>query len=212
MEKIKKSINIEIPPLKLYINDLIDIFKIFKDNFKSFKIKTDEYLINSIDELETYHKKIINELNFESSDPFIHLNLHRSGASIYSSNDDAFSSGIAYKLYNILKKNLNKLRFFSNNWIQIPLQLLFLIFLTLSLKFKKIIFVLITIFIILFIIFWIIWSVRFSMRNHTIIYLYKKNEDNFFKRNFDKLLLRLITLILGSLLTIIVQIILKKIL
>src|SRR4030043_175056 len=104
MRKIKKPISIKIRPIRLFLEDVKEIENVFKEHCETYTILTDDYELESLEELEKIGKEKITGLSFKSSKPDISLNISKNGVSIYSSpdNEDITSTGILSKLKDIL--------------------------------------------------------------------------------------------------------------
>ena len=124
MKKIPKSIDINISPVVLYVEDLEEIEEIYKDNFKDYKIIAkskkleDDFEFSSIKELtEDFNKKGIvklNNLSFSAYDPYICTEFENTNARIYSSDNDVKSIGITNKLKNTADKRPAGYKYLGN--------------------------------------------------------------------------------------------------
>ena len=205
MKKRRKSISVSIPPIRLYLEDIKKIEEVYKEHFETFKIITEDFEFDSVEDLKKLEKYKLSSLSFESSEPYIHVDLSRSNARIYSSNDDAESVGIVTKLKNILEKRITPLKFLLSNWIAF-----ILIFLLISSNIiysifygKSGIFILISF--CSYLILNSLWSIlgwRLDLRKYSMIYLTNRiSRRNFFSRNKDQIILAGISAILGSIAT-----------
>lgn len=83
IKKIEKSINIELPPIKIFLEDIKAIEEILKDNCESFKIETKDYQLDSCDEFQQISETKLNYIKISSSQPFISIELEENIADIY---------------------------------------------------------------------------------------------------------------------------------
>jgi uncharacterized membrane protein len=119
MKKLEKSIFVNLPPVKLFLEDIEAIEEIYKENCETFEIRTDSYILNSSEELRNLGQEKLNYLYFGSWNPYITLEIEGNSVHIYSGRDDAISIGIVNKIKSILDRRINFLSYFANSWILI---------------------------------------------------------------------------------------------
>jgi len=199
MKKIPKSIDINISPVILYIEELEKIEEIYKDNFESYEIIVkskeleNDFEFTSIEELtEFFDKKGVvklNELSFEASNPYIHVEFDNVKARIYGSGNDVKSVGIINKLKNIANKRPAIYEILTNNF-------LFVVSILILLLVDKLLFetnpIIVIILFLLYVV-WGLWSYNLLTKNYSVIYLKKGNlQKSFLAENKDKIILILI--------------------
>ncbi|MEK0338501.1 MAG: hypothetical protein QQN41_13815, partial [Nitrosopumilus sp.] len=94
MRKIKKPIRKELPPVKLYLDDLQSICEILKQKTNSIDITTEDYELEDIKQLKSLEIEKIHYLSIKCSDPYISIEFDPSSASIYFAEDTTYNRGI----------------------------------------------------------------------------------------------------------------------
>jgi hypothetical protein len=203
MKRIKKSISIEIPPVRLFLEELKAIEKVYKEHFETYKIKTEDFELDSLDELRDIEKAELKNLSFESSNPYIRVAFSPRNATIFSFEDSVNSTGIVTKLKNISDKGITPLRYLSSAWCWVPFNVLFLIFVLLfPPKEYTVAFGIGLASFTGMAIVWILWSYRFATKKHSLIFLTsRRSQRNFFLRNKDQILLSVFSVVIGALIS-----------
>jgi hypothetical protein len=103
MEKIRDSVNKELPPLRLYLDDLREVFEVLsKHRAKNIEILTCGYKVTNVDELGKLPEEQTRELYINSSEPYLHIWLTQSTGKIYTGDDSIESEGLASRIEKIL--------------------------------------------------------------------------------------------------------------
>jgi hypothetical protein len=118
MKKLAKSMHKSLPALKIYVDEIQDIFELLQQHCQSTTILTDEYEIDDIQELPKLKDKLgeqIHELEIKGSTPYISIDLERSSGRIYLGDNSLESRGILEQLQDILLKGKRNVvwRFFG---------------------------------------------------------------------------------------------------
>jgi hypothetical protein len=110
-----KSIRRQLPPVKLYIEDIGAIFKEASDKAE---IETDEYKITNLNQLECIPTKKPKSIRFEIHEPvYITLDLRESDGTLYASSDSPIALGISHKIGNRLQQSSGLTsRFLCSYW------------------------------------------------------------------------------------------------
>jgi hypothetical protein len=116
MKKLSQSISISLSPVKVFIEDIELIEKIYKDNCEFFRIRTEEYELDSVEELKALNIKKYNFVEFTSKQPYINLVISSDSTRIYSSANDINSTGIVLKLKDILKSCRSPFIYSFSTW------------------------------------------------------------------------------------------------
>ena len=124
MKKLEKSISIKIPPVRLFLEDVKAIEEVYKEHFETYEIRTNEFKLDSVEELKDIGKDKLSDLSFSSVDPYAHVKLSEYTAEIYSPRDDVKSTGIIAKLKNILAKRVTPIRYLAGNCLVFPFVIL----------------------------------------------------------------------------------------
>jgi hypothetical protein len=203
MKRIKKPISKELPPVKLYLDDLKHIYEILKERVKSIEITTEDYEVEDINQLKNLEIKKLHRLSIECSNPYITIEFHPSSASIYFAEDSTYNRGILSEIEDIISKRKVFLgRFLTSFWANFLIGGLiggsFIGMLVMPKTYAWLFLALELIFILSMIFLW-----RFAFRSYsTIILLERKEESSFWKRNRDQIFIVIIGAIAGSLVTI----------
>jgi hypothetical protein len=214
MEKITKSISKNFPPVKLYLDDLIQIIEILESNdFNNIEILTASHKFSKEElPLITYP---ISEI--KSHGPFyISIRFNDNfgeGIRIYSGSDSTLAEGIIQKLGKIfLPRKRTSILLFSNIWVALTIQ--FLLFISASFLYfgKKIdqqfYFSICIGGLLLSLFFGALDSGKLVKKN--IFNYYKKvDQPSFWIRKKDEILVGIIVAIITILLTIIITKLLK---
>ncbi|MBD2730493.1 hypothetical protein H6G96_30300 [Nostoc sp. FACHB-892] len=113
---MSKSIFIYLLPVKLLIEDMELIEKVYKDNCQAFTILTQEYELDSIEEIKQLDNKRYTFIEITSRNPYIHLILSSDNTEIYSFEDDVNSTGIVTKLKDILISRRSPFIYSASTW------------------------------------------------------------------------------------------------
>jgi hypothetical protein len=213
LKKKNRSYMDKLRPVKLYLDDIRNISKVYEENKIEYSIDIDDYQIESIDDLKEIKEPYITKMNFNSYPSGIYLWMDSNKTDVHYE-DDSFSIGVANKLKDILKKRTNYISYLTGENLCMIYMFIFMIIFMLLLppkgSFPLYRPTIIIIFIVSLILYFI-GSMFLFMKQYTIIYLKDKiSEPNFFIRNKDKLYLLIIGAILGFLFTIISQMLFKS--
>jgi len=75
MKPLLNSIRRQLPPVKLYLDDLEYIVRLLKSVSSEVTIKTQEHEFSNLSELSQIKEKVLRELEIESRSAYISLNL-----------------------------------------------------------------------------------------------------------------------------------------
>lgn len=209
MKELSKSIRVDLPPLRLYVEDIREIEEVYKKSFNNYKIIVENFEIDSSEELSLIKEKTgkdeLNRLSFESMDPYIRLDLSPSGGSIFSLTDDNICRGVIDKLKEIVLRRASSLRYIFNTWFLAGLAVL-VGFLSATLARKgNTVWIISIITLYGFCAMWATWVYKFKFRKYCVIFLRSRgSQKNFFARNKDQILLSIISAFFGSIMTLIV--------
>ncbi|WP_375477134.1 hypothetical protein [uncultured Nostoc sp.] len=106
MKKLPKHISESLSPVSLYLKDIELIEEIFKINCKSYTILTEEYELDSLEELKQLENLEFYKIRFQSQEPRVSLDISSLSTSIFISEDNAISTGILTKLKKILEPRI----------------------------------------------------------------------------------------------------------
>ncbi|AVH68550.1 hypothetical protein [Nostoc sp. 'Peltigera membranacea cyanobiont' N6] len=103
MKKLPKHTYVSLSSVLLYLEDIELIEEVFKKNCKSYTILTEEYEVDSIEELKQIGTLEFDDIRFQSQEPRVTLKISSLSTSIFASEDNAVSTGIVSKLVEILE-------------------------------------------------------------------------------------------------------------
>lgn len=211
MEKIAKASVKNYTFLRLFKNDIIQIYNICKENCNEVTIVANDYKLDNIEELDKINDKVINEFETVCCNPNFKLTLTKDSATM--SLDDINNIklvGLGEKINEILSKRKSFLRFFASYWTLLTIPFIILIlfcFITDNAK-NRIISFLLILFIPLSGLGWTIWM---RVRRHCLVYLSDyPSIIGFFKRNKDSILLLFFGALIGTIFTLITNLIISK--
>jgi len=214
MEKIDKSVRKSYPPLRLYLEDLMEIIDIFDANFNEYKIEVDDFKLDNIDEIDKINKKEINNLyisTFEGG--FTSLNLNSFSASLKIDNEqDNKLLAVFHKIDKLLTgKEKFYLRVLAtpNTTYIFSLGILIFALLLLSHKISLLLYILISLILICLMIVFLIVGYRIASKKYCIIYMVNSDSKiGFFEKNKDNIILSLFSTIFGGIIVVVITYIL----
>jgi hypothetical protein len=103
MKKLPKQIYASLPSVSLYLKDIEILEEIFKSNCKFYTIVTEEYEFESLEQLKQLEKLDFEEIRFKSQEPQVSLKISSLSTSSFISEDNAISVGILTKIKEILE-------------------------------------------------------------------------------------------------------------
>lgn len=200
MEKKTKSLGQHLPPVRLYLNDIKEIYNIFSTLNKSVQIETEDHILYKPEDLTNLSGSRINNINFNISEPYISLQMSKNAIWLYSSADDFTSKGIFNELKSFLLKRRRKLHILIESpFISGIINGLFIIANMLYLK--SILFGIFASVGLILSLIYTKWVFKRTSDWYTIIYLISDRKKlNFFIRKKDEILLTIISSILGAIL------------
>lgn len=209
MQRVKKSLGEHLPPVKIYREDIEEIFAILKDESDEFSLKADGYIFESLDELFTYKKDQINSLEMQIRNPY--TSIHFSPNQIWLYADD--NSSLQIGLYEQIKQIVTK----RKNWPFILVTSPYLIGLWGGLGLQPIIFynktddfsyyLAASAIIYLTTILWWRYNSKIKYKQHSqVILSYKKDKNiSFIKRNKDNLIIATLGIIGSGILSYLIK-------
>jgi hypothetical protein len=115
IKKLSKHISVKLPPCKLYLRDVREIYSILKNNCEEVIIRTDKYEFNDISQLKDDESTEIHTLHLIGQNPHISVDLEPHWASIYVAEDSTLNIGILSQITGVLDKCKRKIaRVFAN--------------------------------------------------------------------------------------------------
>ncbi|MEJ6487908.1 hypothetical protein N0Y54_42980 [Nostoc punctiforme UO1] len=116
MKKLSQPISIFLSPVQLFIEDMELLEKVYKDNCESCTICTEEYELESIEELKQLDVKTLSLVELNSRHPYISLVISSEYTMIFSLEHDVKSTGIVTKLKDILTSRRSPFLYSASTW------------------------------------------------------------------------------------------------
>ncbi len=104
---IRKTKNLEknYPPRRIYLEDLLEIEKILKNSNHDIRIRTEDYIANTISEIsEVCKDKTLNELTISTIDFRLRIHLGSSSATLEATSYTSNDTGIFHEIDDVLSK------------------------------------------------------------------------------------------------------------
>jgi len=194
-----------LKPVTLFRDDLDRIVEILQAASPKISIETDEYVFESVDDLVKTGQKIINNLVITCGDiltsPHLMLFLKPHRIELFAREDEPLSRGLFEKIKDILiKRERIYARFLHAGWVlfafAIALPILGIWYKNSPLSAFSFLFTLSGILI-------MTWARRDRFERYSTIFLKKRAEqDSFWDRNKDQVLLAVISAVVGGLITV----------
>ena len=85
-------------PMKLYYDDIEEIYNIFKEQKEDIKIEADQYELDKLSEIFTIKKNYFTNLKISIYNPYVSLEFSATSIRLYASDDTPLQRGIFEKL------------------------------------------------------------------------------------------------------------------
>ena len=120
MEKIRDSIRKELPPLRLYLDEVQELFDFVSDVGEGVTLQAEGFRLDSPQELKELPVGQIHNLSISADRPYLRVELRNSSAEIFLGGGDVESEGVASRIENILLKGKAKVYFLpSGFWVSL---------------------------------------------------------------------------------------------
>jgi hypothetical protein len=203
MERITRTLSRSFKPVRLYLDDIEEIVTIIKEIDAQPKIQVEDFRLDNLEEMTSLKKDMLHEMNISSTRPYISLEMRPSWIRLYISEDKAESRGIFEKIRTILVSRKRPFTWIiHNSFLYSVWCILALYGVVWGVRLKSII--LTASFAIIFIlaIVFTIYGINDQFKRYTIIIpKYKQDSPNFIKRNRDKIIIAIISAIIGAVLS-----------
>jgi hypothetical protein len=209
MEKISDTISKELPRLRLYRDEIEELYQ-FLTGITDEKVivETCGYRLSSIDEVSKLSNDTAHDLQFSTKSPYIRIRLTAYGGDIYIGKGDVEAEGIASRIENILMKGKTYKPFLYDKPL---LFYLFVIPLLVGLIIRNIFIIILGLFLFIIAVVWIIVEMQYSLKRYnTIIFRSRKDTVNFWKRNKDQIIMLIIGAVIGVVATVLGSIVVNS--
>lgn len=208
MEKIRNSIKKNLPPLRLYLDELREVYEeLSKHCEEPVTIQTCGYRLDNLDELGKLPAEQTNELFIHCLNPYLQIRLAPTHGEIYIGDDDIKSEGLASRIEKILLKG--KVLYPAlpkSNWISF----LFVTPLAFGIFLGNKILIFFGVSILLVVILWGWLNFEFvTKRYNTIVFKSRKEAPNFWKRNKDEIIMLVVGTLFGVIITKVIDLLIK---
>lgn len=191
----------------LFREDLEEIEEVLKESDSNeLRFETNDFEYGSVKEIPEKTKQA-KDFHIQIYKPYINLNFSKRSAYVYASEEDIKSIGIAGKIVNIVKKRERKFLYYLKNIFSVTGCIAFSIlsfFLIDHIDPSKKIAILFLILLLYSIISFFVFV--FPFPSHSLIDFYCiNNQENFFFRNKDQIILVIFGAVIGAIVTFIFQ-------
>lgn len=209
MEKIRDCISKDLPPLRLYRDEVQDLITFLSSHCKeSILIETCGYRLESPDEFSQLPVERTNYLFVMSRKPYIQVRLTQTGGDLYIGDGSIESEGLASHIEEILLRG--KILYpdiLNNRWVTFLIS--FTLPIVIILSNNNLIRAIAALALLGFGV-WMLWDYYFlTKRFNTIIFKHRKEAPNFLKRKKDEIIILVIGAIIGAIITVLTGLILK---
>jgi len=206
MQKLEKPISKHLPPVKIYLEDVQELYDLLAKSCKEVKMETDEWVFSDCERLQDLGVEEIHYLELQGEEPNILLCFSHREALIHIEEDSTLNRGIFSQLEDTLRRCYRKVaRVFAGTNTTLALLIVLVVVTLSSLEAARDLvgqaLVGILAFIFGAIIYWL--HFRFSTKAYSTVVLSKRRErQNFFVKNKDQILVGIITAVVSVALTI----------
>ena len=206
---MKKSIrtgSLNLPPLRIYIDDILYLCDLIKNSQSDSMLNIGEFEFEDINEIQDLREKYVRDVWIRNRETGVVFSMSGSAATILFHENDPVSVGIASKIKDrLMKRRSWSQEFMSGTYSTITILSISILlsFLIVSItKYFEIVFFkdqmwLVAISIMVFIAL-MTFSIKLSNIKNILIMTEEKNDGRFWSRNKDKILVGLIFMILGT--------------
>lgn len=198
MKKISRGSFHELPPTILFSNDVVRLCDLLKDGgHSSIRLRSADFELESPSEFEelakTVDKGYVSHLHITARDPHVSIEFEPYSARVYISEDTNALRGLLVKITELVEKRKRRVWRFTQNFLpSLPIGASVYAFLEKRLEIALPLLLLGTV--------WHFWTFRQSTQRYSTIWLKPKEQaPGFFERNKDKLVLAVLSGILGAL-------------
>lgn len=205
MKRVNQSISIEIKPKKFHFEDLKAIVNILQESSaKELTIKTNEYYLDSLDDILELKQDNFSSIELKISDPYVSVDINRKRIRLYASDDTLISEGIISKLksyFKVLKGDYNSIFQHIFEYVRdISSALLISLVLIDKSGLKVEIYQLFPALYILISFGWLMYGFSFPAKAIPLN-IKKLQDDSFWSRNKDMILVGVLVAVFGAILT-----------
>lgn len=178
MEKKVRNVSVKLLPLTIYLDDIQKIEEILKKHSSSYRIETEDYTFDSVDEIVDSKLSHTKELSIVSSTPDVRIYFNDLSARITYQDDDLSACGLAEKIRLVVEGDPSWLRK-AVSWHSNVLVFLVVAIVTISLVWETVNLPFLdkgNLAMSIFTATNLLWIAWVFLARHTTIYLVKKNE------------------------------------
>lgn len=204
MRELKKTIFVYFPPVRLYLDDVEELFNILKKHAKSVNIETEKYELDDVAHLKEIKSDKIHGLWLRASDPHICIHFENDNARVYISEDTTLNRGILSEIEDVINRCRRRIvHIFHKSHPSFWLPAVAVASIVQAYEytngwlFSTLVALIITPIVLGFIFDWRITFHQYS----TIVLAERHEQDSFFKRNRDGIIVGFIVAIIAAAVT-----------
>lgn len=201
MKKIIQSYGEHIAPVRVYLDDIQEIIGILRDSCEEVLIQTSNNQLDNVDELVSLRKDMLHDLKIYGRRPYISIDMEPNQIWLFVSEDTPESRGLFEKVKVVLLKCTRPFTWLLHssflNGIAWPLTILGAV-----LSWRMNSNLLTAFFAILFLlcVLWVVYGYYDRFNRYTVVVpRHRIDSPNFLKRNTDKIVLAIISALIGAL-------------
>ncbi len=204
MKKLEKSLGEHLPPVKIYREDIEDIYNVFKEVSSEIEIKADGFMFENLDELFSHPRDKIKSLNLLIRNPYVSIDFKPSEIFLFSMDDTSVQVGLYEKIKSIVKKRRNWAFSLITSYLSWFIAGVSITEAAVYLKRNGLQYLtewafIFRAFILMICLAWLFYGFKIEFKKHSQIFLrYKKSETSFLKRNTDTIIISTIFLIMST--------------
>jgi hypothetical protein len=196
VKQVSQSKSVGLPPFELYVEDIVGLFEVMRGVAKDVRIEVAGYELESPDELNALSEKlsttVLHEFKIVASQPYLTLYCYPYSARFYISDQSLELVGVQTKISEIITSRRQTLWWAMNPWV-VPITGPMAIYV--GSQFSG--WILSATAIITAATYW--WIYRRTFHRYTILCLTSRKERvSFWVRNRDKIILVILSALLGA--------------
>jgi hypothetical protein len=208
MQKVRQSLGEHLPPVKIYKEEVEDIYTILNEVSNEVSIEADGFIFENINELFTHKKSRINSLKMSITKPSFLIEFEPRRIWIFASDNTSVQVGLYEQIKSIVKKHKNWSFWLITNpviaglWTGFGSYPLILFFKTHETEYLIASFLIYSI-----AVFWWLYEDKIRSKRYSQILLIAREKDktSFVKRNIDSIIIALITVIASGIVSYILK-------
>ena len=202
MRRRTKSYSENVPPVRVYLDDIEKIAEIIAEVSDEILLRTDEFDFEDASDLACLNRESINALEIRCSDPYLQFEFAPGSTRLYIGSDTPESRGTLEKVKALLLARRRRPGWLREYWWLAawfwlaPLSLLLH-----GIESSAWLLIVAGIGCTCLLAVWLCWGYREALYRHSVIVLKRRKEEvSFWKRNSDRIIVGIITALVAALL------------